>query len=82
LIVDVDKISEFLYEETAWSTSQSLNVDEIYREFSVWLQRKYSIRNYNKSTFIEKLSKKRIIENNKVINIKLLNKISMDILRL
>ena len=82
LIVNVDKISEFLHEETAWSTSQSLSIKDIYREFSAWLSRKYGIRNYNKSIFVEKLSKKRVIENNEVINIKLLNKTSMDVLRL
>lgn len=82
LIVDVDKISEFLNQETAWSTSRSLSIDELYRKFSGWLYRKYTIRNYNKSIFTEKLLTKRTVENNRVINIRFAYEDSLDCLRL
>lgn len=81
LIVDVDKISEFLHDDTAWSTSGFLHVDKLYWEFMCWLRRKHSLQTYNKKIFIEKLSKKRTIINNHVQHIKLTNIVNEDVLR-
>lgn len=76
LLVDIDKISEFLNDETEWSTSRSISVDQLYRDFMYWLLRKHKIRSYDKDVFIEKLSKKRYIENNFVKNIKKINSVN------
>lgn len=70
LIVDVDKITEFLCEETKWSTSGTLKIDEIYNKFLIWLENKYNIKNFNKEIFAEKMSKKRNVVNGCVQNIK------------
>lgn len=70
LIVDVDKITEFLCEETKWSTSGTLEIDEIYNKFLIWLENKHNIKNFNKDIFTEKMSKKRNVINNCVQNIK------------
>jgi hypothetical protein len=85
LLVDVDKISEFLYEETQWSISEFVEIDDIYWDFMKWLKRKYKTNKYNKKIFIDKLSKKRTIINNKVHHIKMANMSNMinsDIFRL
>jgi hypothetical protein len=72
LLVDVDKISEFLYEESKWSSSNTISIDVLYTNFLIWLSNKYNIIKYNKNIFITKISKKRIILDNKVQNIELL----------
>lgn len=82
LIVDVDKVSEFLYEETKWSTSGTLSTDELYNKFLNWLESKYNIESYNKNTFFEKLSKKRNITKNKVQNIKFINLTASQLIRI
>ena len=82
LIVDVDKITEFLCEETKWSTSGTLKIDDIYNSFMTWLETKYNIQNYDKNIFIEKLSKKRSIVRNIVQNIKFTNLSNSQIFRL
>lgn len=82
LLVDVDKISEFLCDKTEWSSSESIDISELYWEFMCWLKEKYKINNYNEEIFVSKLSKKRTIIDNKVCNIKMSNMFDSDFLRL
>ena len=82
LIVNVDKITEFLNEETQWSTSGSVNIDEIYWNFTQWLKRRYKINKYDKKIFIEKLSKQRKIVDGAVCHMKMVNMSNSEIMRL
>lgn len=82
LILNVNKVDEFLNEETEWSNTNYEEFDVIYDEFLLWIKKKYNVFHYNKKIFFEKLKSKRMIENNIVKNIRLINSINIDNLRI
>jgi hypothetical protein len=80
-IINIDIIDEFLYENTAFSKNNNIDINDIYIDFMCWLNKKHKINTYNKNIFINKILLKKQVINNNLQNIKMINMIDTDILR-
>ena len=80
-IIDVDKIDEFLYEETEWSEGCEM-FSEVFCVFLKWIKHKYGVEKYNQNVFYKKMNTKREITRNVILNLRLKYKIDDECFRL